>query len=95
MKLYESGEMNQSRLLSSCGLNNAKHRGILEDMAEKGFLERKAEQEKNQSIFKYKISEKGVEILREVFERYELLFPRTKNDGNKVTQSLNELEGTD
>lgn len=45
-------------------------------MAEKGFLKRKIEQEKNQSILKYSISEKGIEILKEVFERYELLFPR-------------------
>ncbi len=45
-------------------------------MAEKGFLDYKVEQEKNQSVLKYRISEKGIEILKEVFERYELLFPR-------------------
>ena len=88
--------MNQSRLLSSCGLNNAKHKEILEDMAEKGFLECNVVQEKNQSTLRYRISEKGIKILKEVFERYELLFPRnTKNHGNKVTQSLNELGETD
>ena len=76
MKLYESGEMNQSRLLSSCGLNNAKHKEILEDMAEKGFLDYRIDQEKNQSVLKYRISEKGIDLLKEVFERYELLFPR-------------------
>ena len=76
LKLYETGEMNQSRLLSACGLNNAKHKEILEDMAEKGFLNYRIEQEKNQSVLKYSISEKGTEILKEVFERYELLFPR-------------------
>lgn len=74
--MYESGEMNQSRLLSSCGLNNAKHKKILEDMVEKGFLDYRIEQGKNQSVLKYRISEKGIEILKEVFERYELLFPR-------------------
>ena len=68
--------MNLSRILSTCGLNNAKHKEILEDMAEKEFLESRTEQEKNQSVIKYRISEKGIEILKEVFERYELLFPR-------------------
>ena len=68
--------MNLSRILSTCGLNNAKHKEILEDMVEKGFLESRTEQEKNQSVVKYRISEKGIEILKEVFERYELLFPR-------------------
>jgi DNA-binding PadR family transcriptional regulator len=57
-------------------LNNAKHKKILEDMAEKGFLDYRIEQEKNQSVLKYRISEKGIELLKEVFERYELLFPR-------------------
>ena len=68
--------MNLSRILSTCGLNNAKHKEILEDMVEKEFLESRTEQEKNQSVIKYRISEKGIEILKEVFERYELLFPR-------------------
>ena len=45
-------------------------------MAKKGFLNYSVEQEKNQSVLKYRISEKGIEILKEVFERYELLFPR-------------------
>ncbi|MGI9566516.1 MAG: hypothetical protein ACR2LL_05825 [Nitrosopumilus sp.] len=83
--------MNQSRLLSSCGLNNAKHKEILEDMAEKGFLESKIEQGKNQSVLKYRISEKGIKILNEVFERYEMLFPRGgEMQSNKVTQSLSK-----
>ena len=80
LKLYESGELSQSRLVSLCGLNNAKHREILEDMAEKGFLEHKNDTEKNQSILKYRISEKGIELLNDVLERYEMLFPRRKND---------------
>lgn len=76
LKLYESGEMNQSQLLSVCGLNNAKHKEILEDMAEKGFLEKTESTDGKKSILKYKISIKGIELLKQVFERYELLFPR-------------------
>ncbi len=75
--------MSQSRLMSLCGLNNAKHKEILEDMAEKGFLERKNEAGKNQSILKYRISEKGIELLNDVLERYEMLFPRRKHDDSQ------------
>ena len=76
MKLYEYGEMNQSRLMSICGLNNVKHKEILDDMVEKQMLERKNEPWGNKTVLKYKISEKGVNILREVLEPYEDMFPR-------------------
>ena len=72
--------MSQSQLLSVCGLNNAKHKEILEDMEEKEFLERIESMDGKKSILKYKISIKGIEILKQVFERYELLFPRGKKN---------------
>lgn len=68
--------MNQSRLMSICGLNNVKHKGILDDMVEKEMIERNKEPWGNKSIIKYKISEKGKEIFQEVLEPYEELFPR-------------------
>ena len=80
LKLYESGEMNQSRLLSSCGLNNTKHKGILDGIAKKGFLDVEYKRDKSKLILKYKISKKGIDILKEVFEPYEELFPR--EEGN-------------
>jgi len=76
LKLFEFGEMNQSKLMSVCGLNNVKHKGILDDMVEKGMIERKKEAWGNKSIIKYKISEKGKDILKDVLEPYENLFPR-------------------
>lgn len=81
LKLYEYGELNQSKLMSICGLNNAKHKGILDDMIEKGILNLEKEPWGNKVIFKYKISEKGVRIMKEVLDPYEELFPREhKND---------------
>ena len=68
--------MNQSRLMSICGLNNVKHKEILDDMVEKQMLDRKHEPWGNKTILKYKISEKGISILREVLEPYEDMFPR-------------------
>ncbi|WP_420546601.1 hypothetical protein [Nitrosopumilus sp.] len=76
LKLYEYGEMNQSRLMSICGLNNVKHKGILDDMVTKEILEKTEEAWGSKTIFKYKVSKKGQEILRAVLEPYEELFPR-------------------
>lgn len=81
LKLYEYGEMNQSKLMSICGLNNAKHKGILDDLIAKGILNLEKEPWGNKVILKYKISEKGVRIMKEVLDPYEELFPREeKND---------------
>jgi predicted transcriptional regulator len=81
LKLYEYGELNQSKLMSICGLNNVKHKGILDDMIEKGILDLEKEPWGNKVIFKYKISEKGIHIMKQVLDPYEELFPREeKND---------------
>jgi len=81
LKLYEYGELNQSKLMSICGLNNVKHKGILDHMVSKGILILDKEPWGNKIILKYKISEKGIHIMRAVLEPYEELFPRnTKNE---------------
>ncbi|WP_263970082.1 hypothetical protein [Nitrosopumilus sp.] len=80
LKLYEYGEMNQSRLMSICGLNNVKHKEILDSMVNKQMIERKEEPWGNKTIYKYKISEKGKTLLEEVLQRYEDLFPRDNGD---------------
>jgi predicted transcriptional regulator len=76
LKLYEHGELNQSKLMSYCGLNNAKHREILDEMVNKGMITRKEEPWGSKTIIKYSVSEKGRERLRAVLEPYEELFPR-------------------
>ena len=80
LKLYEYGEMNQSRLMSICGLNNVKHKEILDSMVAKQMIDRKEEAWGNKTIYKYNISEKGKILLEEVLQRYEDLFPRDKGD---------------
>ena len=76
LNLHEYGEMNQSKLMSICGLNNVKHKGILEDMTEKGIIELEKEPWGNKIILKYKIAEKGINIIKQILEPYEELFPR-------------------
>ncbi len=68
--------MNQSKLMSICGLNNVKHKGILDDMLEKGMLELEKEPWGNKTILKYKISQKGITLMEEILNPYEEFFPR-------------------
>jgi predicted transcriptional regulator len=43
LKLYDYGELNQSRLMSYCGLNNVKHKEILDDMVKKEMISKTEE----------------------------------------------------
>ena len=63
--------------MSYCGLNNVKHKPIIDELVEKGLIVRFEEPWGEQNrIIKYKVSEKGKEIVRSILEPYELLFPR-------------------
>jgi predicted transcriptional regulator len=62
--------------MSYCGLNNVKHKEILDEMVKKGMISRTEEAWGNKIIIKYKASEKGRDILREILEPYEEFFPR-------------------
>jgi predicted transcriptional regulator len=80
LKLYEFGEMNQSRLMSICGLNNVKHKGILDSMVNKQMIERRDEAWGSKTIHKYRIAENGKILLKEILQRYEDLFPRDEGE---------------
>jgi predicted transcriptional regulator len=80
LKLYEYGELNQSKLMSYCGLNNVKHREIIEEMVKKEIILRTEEAWGNKTIIKYRASEKGTQILKEILEPYEEFFPRSDID---------------
>ncbi|MEE8132047.1 MAG: winged helix-turn-helix domain-containing protein [Nitrososphaerales archaeon] len=80
LKLTEYGELNQTSLLSYCGLNLVKHKGILDNMEQKGILERKEEPWGNKKIIKYNVTEKGREFCKKILEPYEELFPRKNQE---------------
>lgn len=80
MKLYEYGELNQSKLLSYCGLNAVRHKKILDEMVKSGLITRTGESWGDKIIIKYKVSEKGKIILKELLEPYEELFPRGEEE---------------
>jgi predicted transcriptional regulator len=77
-KLYEYGELNQSKLMSYCGLNNVKHKEIIDDLVEKELIVRTEESWGSKTILKYSVSQKGRDILKEILEPYETLFPRSE-----------------
>ncbi len=54
MKLVEYGELNQTALVSFCGLNLKKHRVIFEKMELNGFIA-KSETPQGKKILKYYI----------------------------------------
>lgn len=78
LKLAEYGELNQSKLMSYCGLNNVKHKGILDEMVKKNLIVRAEEPWGSKKIIKYRISEKGRQLAREILGPYEILFPRSE-----------------
>jgi predicted transcriptional regulator len=84
LKLNDYGDLNQSQLMSYSGLNNVKHKPIIDELVDKGliirFEERWGEQKR---IVKYRVSEKGKEIVKAILEPYELLFPRSAEEGKK------------
>lgn len=76
LKLTEYGELNQTSLLSYCGLNLVKHKDILDDMEAKGIIQKSEEPWGNKKIIKYSVTEKGRQFCRHILEPYEEMFPR-------------------
>jgi predicted transcriptional regulator len=76
LKLTEHGELNQTSLLSYCGLNLMKHKDILESLEKKGFIQRIEQAWGNKKIIKYSVTQKGREFFKLILEPYEDMFPR-------------------
>jgi predicted transcriptional regulator len=66
--------------MSYCGLNNVKHKEILDDMVKKELILRTEENWGSKVIINYRVSEKGRVILNDILAPYEELFPRTDKD---------------
>jgi len=63
-------------LLSYCGLNLAKHKGILGSLEQRGFIKKKETSWGCKKIIKYSVTEKGRQFSAMVLEPYEEVFPR-------------------
>jgi predicted transcriptional regulator len=78
LKLVEYGALNQTALISFCGLNLKKHRDILEEMEENGLIMRTKVMMHKKTVTIYRPTFKGIEFCREILEPYEKMFPRNK-----------------
>lgn len=78
LKLVERGELNQTALLSFCGLNLKKHKPILNDLESNGMISRSEENLGKRIITIYRPTQKGIEFCGNILEPYENMFPRKK-----------------
>jgi len=78
LTLSEYGELNQTTLLSFCGLNLTKHKEILKDLEENNFIEKKEVSEGKRNLTIYRTTQDGINFCHKIIQPYEDLFPRDK-----------------
>lgn len=81
LKLVEYGELNQTALISFCGLNLKKHKPILDDLEENDMVARKEVTIGRRTVAFYRPTQKGVAFCKDILEPYEKVFPRRKEEG--------------
>jgi len=87
LKLVEYGELNQTALVSFCGLNLKKHKPILDDLEANGLIIRTERMIGKRTVAVYNTSQRGIEFCREILEPYEKMFPRKKENSNNDHKS--------
>jgi predicted transcriptional regulator len=99
LKLVEYGELNQTALVSFCGLNLKKHKPILEDIEHNELIERREATIGKRTVTIYKPTQKGMAFCRDILEPYEKMFPRRKDEikkrGDNATAENEKKVNTD
>jgi predicted transcriptional regulator len=80
LKLVEYGELNQTALVSFCGLNLKKHKPILDDLEANGLISRVERTVGKRTVAIYAATPSGMEFCRTILEPYEKMFPRRKDE---------------
>ncbi|MDE1830077.1 MAG: hypothetical protein KGI25_07125 [Thaumarchaeota archaeon] len=78
LMLVQYGELNQTSLISFCGLNLKKHKPILDDLESNGLIASSEVPLGKRMITMYKPTQKGLEFCRTILEPYENVFPRKR-----------------
>jgi predicted transcriptional regulator len=78
LKLVEYGELNQTALVSFCGLNLKKHKDIFDDLESNELISRNEISYGKRTTAIYKPTHRGIEFCRTILEPYEKMFPRKK-----------------
>lgn len=92
LKLVEYGELNQTALVSFCGLNLKKHKSILEDIEHNELIERREATIGKRIVTIYKPTQKGMAFCRDILEPYEKMFPRRRDEFKTEENSAAENE---
>lgn len=93
MKLVEYGQLNQTALVSYCGLNLKKHRNIFDKMELNGLIIKTEKSLGKRTVTVYSASQKGLEFCRTIIEPYEKLFPRSlDSNGNNIISLVDTHE---
>jgi predicted transcriptional regulator len=95
LKLVEYGELNQTALVSFCGLNLKKHKSILEDIEYNELIERREATIGKRTVTFYRPTQKGMAFCKDTLEPYEKMFPRRKEEVKKKDDSAVEGEKKD
>lgn len=86
MALTKYGELNQTKLVSYCGMNLSKHREILDDLERKNLIAKEEKLWGKKTITNYKITSKGIEFCKLILEPYEDMFPRIEPKEEEESQ---------
>ena len=81
--LVQYGELNQTALVSFCGLNLKKHKPILDELESNGLIISMGRSLGKRTITIYKPTQKGLEFCKTILEPYESVFPRKKGTSEK------------
>jgi predicted transcriptional regulator len=90
LKLMEHGELNQTTLLSFCGLNLKKHKSILDELESNEFIGKDELPYGKRRIIIYKPRRKGIEFCTNILEPYERVFPRRKVVNNVTLKNIHQ-----
>ena len=88
LKLIEHNELNQTTLLSFCGLNLKKHKSILDELESSEFISKTELPYGKRRMVIYKPTRKGIEFCTNILEPYEKVFPRRKTSINEVFNNV-------
>jgi predicted transcriptional regulator len=86
LKLVEYGELNQTALVSFCGLNLKKHKAILDELEQNGLIMRNEVTLGKRTIAIYRPTHDGVIFCKTILEPYEKMFPRRKQNEAGIDQ---------
>jgi predicted transcriptional regulator len=88
LKLVEYSELNQTALVSFCGLNLKKHKSILEDIEHNELIQRRETTIGKRTVTIYSPTQKGMSFCRDILEPYEKMFPRRKDEMKRNNSAI-------